>query len=171
MKKVLQLCFIIVPILFSACNNEKNKLEIESALSEDLPEVMISEEPIPEEPPVYRIDYDDIEKSFSIVEPKYELLSFSQCNFSNEYDEEYILFFNDPSTIIRYTAPRDIDEVLVAFISDGIIKQLINTKLVSLGYDKKLMDIILKDSEKYGDWTEYCYLHDYDEDGLDELYF
>jgi len=103
--------------------------------------------------------------------PKLDLLAYFPCNFSREYDEEYLAFYNDPSQIHTYSAPLDVDCVAVIFVDNDNHIQLNDLKLVTIGYDEKILDSIMKDSDKYGSWNGFCYLTDIDSNNFDELYF
>ena len=144
-----------------------NSIKIESTEEKKIQEREIKKEAqlLPE------FDKNNMESSLKSFYPELELLAHFPCNFSKEYDEEYIVFYNDPSRIYSYSAPLCSDKVVVIFLDNKKSLKLEDLKLVSLGYDKRDLEIILKDSNQYGKWNGYCYLSDSDGDGLDELYF
>ncbi len=115
-------------------------------------------------------DKNNMESSFKSFYPELDLLEYLSCNFSKDYDEEYIVFYNDPSYITSYSAPLGIDKIIIIFIKKDNLIKLNELKFATMGYNERDLKIILKDSEKYGKWNSYCYLADIDDDGLDELY-
>ena len=97
------------------------------------------------------------------------VLSVVNPDMSNDHEEEYVDFLEDPElTRLDGGGIPMVAEVLVILLSDTEqIFQPIKAK--TLGYNEQELNRILSFKDEYGEWLGYCYLHDLNANGTDEL--
>jgi len=145
--------------------NDFSKIESTEEKKNEEQEIINEKQLLPE------FDASNMENSLKSFYPELDFLAYFPCNFSKEYNEEYLVFYNDPSYIVSYSAPLGIHKGIVLFVGNNKPNKIMDLKLHTLGYDERTLETILEDSYQYGKWNDYCYLTDSNGDGLDELYF
>jgi hypothetical protein len=130
--------------------------------------------------------------------PNYIVLNYRKGNFTNSKLDEFVVFLKENK---KYQAPpniskelienakhdfeeiskrNDIDKIVVFVLKNNEIKELIEIKerkgnvevnLFSGEYSRDNLNVIRKVDSKFGSWDGYCYLNDYNGNGLDEILF
>jgi hypothetical protein len=119
---------------------------------------------------------DNLIKIFENKFNNYKVLNYRKGNFTNSKLDEYVVFFNDIFT------HKVIGKVVVFILKNNDIKNLYELKVrvegrdinvFSLDYsvNKYNLETIKKVSPQLGTWNDYCYLNDFNENGLDEILF
>ncbi len=105
MKRFLQVFLLLAP--FAACHSEK-AVEVDGSFQQEGSEVQAEEG-------CQKLG-SDLAISFGGIAPNLELLDFFESKFSNNYDEEYLVFFNDPAQRTTYRSRLSIDHVAAVFV-------------------------------------------------------
>ena len=112
----------------------------------------------------------DIDKYLDEKYESFRVLATVGIDMSSDYQQEYVAFLEDPELSEMDSGERPpIAKVIVVMANTE--KDLIeyNLKAGSLGFVDWTIDVIRSLSTKYGEWNGYCYVHDIDGDGYDEL--
>ncbi len=142
---------------------------------------------------------DNLKKIFENKFPNYLVLNYRKGNFTNSKLDEYVVFYkeikiykapptNTPKAIVdsmkrdfdEISKRNDITKVVVFILKNNEIKGLYELKvkqenseinLISLEYNKYYLEIIKRGDPQFGTWDDYCYLNDFNGNGLDEILF
>lgn len=125
---------------------------------------------------------DNLTKMFEKNFSDYSVISYRKGNFTNSKMDEYVVFFNDYKEYARlsYKRPPDVDKIVIVILKNNKINKFYELKVKlndkylemgSLGYDKEDLESIKEGNPQFGTWDGYCYLNDYNENGLDEILF
>ena len=114
----------------------------------------------------------DLDQFFKDEYPKYNLLYYQKGDFTHLGNEEYVVFYEDPSSRYEKEKPPSINKVVVFSLTNRLFLnkyELINVR--SLGYDDFETKLIRGLKVDRQEWNGFCYVGDFNDNSFDEIIF
>lgn len=115
----------------------------------------------------------DVNQFFKDTYSKYNLLYFQTGNFTEVGNEDYIVFYEDPrNRNTDHVEIKNIDKIVIfSFKNKAFLNKYEIMNAWSFGYDEYHKKIIDELKIQNVNWNGYCYIGDFNKNGLDEIIF
>lgn len=136
---------------------------------------------------------DGITQAFKNPHNGYEVMHYRKGRFINTNSDDYVVFYRNTNaykkglksnfkaiskgnTEIKISIEKTIDKVVVFNLKNNKVEKKIELKnngynIFTTGYIEKDIEAIKKGKPEFGSWDGYCYLSDFNNNGLDEILF